>query len=329
MTAPTHSSLHHRESAGVMLGLAAVLAWATSASCVLWIGRQVGVWQYLAIGNLIGCIGQVVFYRMLGRGPRSLFVLPPRLWAVSVLGFVFYSICYATGLLSAASDAQAVGVGLMNHLWPVLTVVFSLFLVPSARMTFRLGLALVLAFGGLVFANQHAMIQAGMSSAGLPYLLGGLAGISWALYSALIARWRDWGQRYATAPAGFLMVSIAGAIGCLLTGGWRPVDARTWMAFVYLGLIPNAAGYMLWEMALHRAPATTLGLMASATPVLSTLCLLGLFALTGQSGRLPAHWQALLIGAVLIAAAALLVSIRAGTVRRGSSRKVAVGQASE
>jgi drug/metabolite transporter (DMT)-like permease len=88
------------------------------------------------------------------------------------------------------------------------------------------------------------------------------------------------------------------------------MDGPMWLAFLYLGLVPNAAGYMLWERALHRAPAATLGLLASATPVLSTLCLLGLFALAGKSRTVPAQWLSLLTGAALVAAAALLVSVR-------------------
>src|SRR3990172_1040739 len=182
-----------------MLGLAAILAWATSASCVLWIGRQMGIWQFLAIGSVIGCIGQVVFYRMLGRRPRDLFTMPPLLWVLAALGFVVYSACYAAGLLAAASDAQAVGVGLGNHLWPILTVVFSLFLVPGTRMSMRLGLALSLSLGGLVLANWHEIVQPGASGAAMPYVLGGLAGVCWGLYFALVARWREWGQPVAAA----------------------------------------------------------------------------------------------------------------------------------
>ena len=310
MTAETHNPTHRRETTGVLLGLAAILAWGTSASCAVWVGRQVGVWQYLAIGSLIAGSGQLLFYRLLGRPLRSLFVMPPRLWALAVLGFVVYSACYATGLITAGSDAQAVGVSLMNYIWPVLTVVFCLFLVPGSRMSGRLGMALAVSLIGLAVANGHEIAQLRLHGAALPYLLGGLAGGIWALYSALIARWRNWGHHYATAPAGFLMIGIISALGCLVTREWRAVDARTWAAFLYLGLVPNAIGYMLWELALHRAPATRLGLMASATPVLSTLCMLVLFTLSGKTRTLPSHWEALLLGAGLVATAVLLVSVR-------------------
>ncbi len=308
MKSQTHHFPHHRVRAGVLLGIVSMLVWATSSSCVLWIGRQVGVWQYLAVGSLIAAAGQVAFYRLMGRSPRSLFVMPLRLWGLAALGFVLYSVCYAGGMIMAASDTQAAGVSLMNYLWPILTVVFSLFLVPGSRMSARLGVALALSFAGLVFANWPAIVQTGAGGLGVPYVLGGLAGICWGLYSALVSRWRAWGQHYATAPAGFLMIGLVGVAGCLLTGEWRPVDARTWGAFLYLGLVPNAAGYMLWELALHRAPPVTLGLLGAAMPVLSTLCLLILFAFTGQSRTLPPHWESLVAGAALIAAAVLVVS---------------------
>lgn len=304
-----------RESRGALLGLAAILAWATSAAGVYWIGRRLGTWQYLAIGCLIGCLGQVACYRLLGRSPQDLFRLPWRQWLLAVLGFVLYLTCYAAGLVAAVTDAQAVGVSLLNYLWPVLTVVLAVVLVPGTRLTPRVGAALAVALGGLVVANWREIGRVTGPGAVLPYVLGGLAGIFWALYSALVARWRDRGQRYATAPAGFLMISLIGAIVCVFQGDWRPVTTPTWLALLYVGLVPNAAGYLCWEWALHRASPVTLGLLGAGTPMLSTLCLLGLFTLTGQSRITPHHWGPWLLGAGLVAAAVLLVSVKPGAER--------------
>ncbi len=94
-----------------------------------------------------------------------------------------------------------------------------------------------------------------------------------------------------------------------MKGEWRIIDTWTWMALLYSGLVPHAAGYMLWELALHRFSATRLGLMGAATPVLSTMCLLSLFAVTGKSDATLAQWGLLLTGAALILAAVLAVSI--------------------
>ncbi len=302
--------LKNQEFVGILLGFGAILAWATSPTSILWIGRQVGVWQYLAIGNFIGFCGQVLLYRLLGRNPATLFVLPKKLWLLTILGFVIYSFVYAGGLLTATSNAQAVGVSLMNYLWPVLTVVFCVFLIPDTRMSARLGISMAIGVIGLIVANWQEIIMAGKNISVMPYLLGGIAGVSWAAYSAFISRWRDWASQYATAPVGFLMVSIVGFIGCIVTGQWQPIDIKTWCAFLYLGLVINAVGYMLWELALHRAPATKLGIMGSATPVLSTLCLLTLFTLTGKAETSPQQWSYSLFGAILIAASVLVVSIK-------------------
>lgn len=63
--------------------------------------------------------------------------------------------------------------------------------------------------------------------------------------------------------------------------------------------------------------AARLGLMASATPGLSTLCLLALFfALTCQSRSLLTHWESLLLGAALVAAAVLMVSVKPASDQR-------------
>jgi drug/metabolite transporter (DMT)-like permease len=198
----------------------------------------------------------------------------------------------------------------MNQLWPIMTVVFSLFLVPGSRLHPRLALALVLSIAGLALANWQGIVQACSDSTVLPYLLGALAGVSWGLYSAVVARWREWCQHYAIAPAGFLMIGLVGIAGCLITGEWYSGNVRLWLVFIYMGIIPNAAGYMLWEMALHRMPAVKLGILGASTPVLSTLCLFGMFAVTGQSRALPDGWPNLLAGAGLITVAVLLVSAR-------------------
>jgi hypothetical protein len=69
---------------------------------------------------------------------------------------------------------------------------------------------------------------------------------------------------------------------------------------------PLGGGYMLWELALHRAPGTLLGLLGSATPVLSTVCLMGMFALTGSVRAGGARYAVLLAASVLIGAAVVL-----------------------
>jgi drug/metabolite transporter (DMT)-like permease len=108
----------------------------------------------------------------------------------------------------------------------------------------------------------------------MPYGLALIAALTWAIYSALLARWRDWAKNYVTSPIGFLAI---GVIGVLITAGTRHSVPRltgfgTLMTLLY-GAGPLAVGYLLWEIALARARVQTLSLIAAATPILSTTLL--------------------------------------------------------
>ena len=74
---------------------------------------------------------------------------------------------------------------------------------------------------------------------------------------------------------------------------------------IFVGLGPEGAGYLMWELALHRAAASTLGLLGSATPVLSTLWLLAMFASTAD-GKTQPDMSKLLAGAFLIGVSVLI-----------------------
>ena len=108
----------------------------------------------------------------------------------------------------------------------------------------------------------------------LPYGLAFAAALSWAVYSASLARWRYWAGGYVTSPLGFLLTgAVAAGVHCAADSA--PVDPGgrgLWLALGY-GVGPLAVGYLLWEMALDRASVQALSLLGAFTPVLSTLVL--------------------------------------------------------
>lgn len=297
------------------MGVAAIALWSTAVSTTFWGTNRMGVWQFLTLACGIGGILQIAAYRLMGRSVRSIFLPPPRLWLVTLLGFVLYLLVYSQALASSATQTQAVCVGLINHLWPTLTVLFSVLLVPGTVMTRRLGLACLMAMSGPVLADWgevRNLFVAGAADASAasvpvwPYLLAALAAVLWAGYSAYLARWRAWADRYATAPVGFLVTAILSGAACRLTGQWRQLDGQDWAMVCFAGLGPYAAGYMFWELALHRAPAKVLGLLAAVTPVLSTLCLFLLFSFSGMKVSGQTQYPTVLAGAVLVGSAVVL-----------------------
>jgi drug/metabolite transporter (DMT)-like permease len=267
---------------GLILGSVAVLFWSFGSSLVYLGAKQAGTWPFVAIAALVGGGSQLIGWRIYRGDLRSALWLPWRLWAVTLLCFVVYGLVWPWAL-SSSSPTQVFGVSLINYLWPVLTVLFSAWWVPGARLTKRTILATLLALAGLVCANlQHirellaADTGTGVSSVGrfLPYGLAMLAAVIWAIYSSLLARWRDWARNYVTSPVGFV---LTGTIACAVTGLSGNVPEKLSFAGTVIilcyGLGPMAVGYLLWEIALSKAKVHTLSLLAAATPVLSTFLL--------------------------------------------------------
>jgi drug/metabolite transporter (DMT)-like permease len=267
-----------------MLGIGAVGFWSFSSSLIFLGARDAGAWPFVALSSLTGA-GLQLIWRRLRRGElRSALRLPWRLCAVPVCCFVLYGLAWPWAL-AVSTPGQVVGVNLINYLWPILTVVFSAWWVPGVRLTGRLIGAMLLAMAGLALANfpqiRHALSTrpATGSFPGhglLPYALALVAAVTWAIYSACLARWHRWAKDYVTSPMGFLII---GLIAGVIVGAGGSLPSRlAWSAVgmtLLYGAGPLAAGYLLWEMALPRAKVQTLSLLAATIPVLSTflLCL--------------------------------------------------------
>ncbi len=285
----------------------AVVCWSFGASFVYLGAREAGTWFFVAVGSTAAAALQFLFRRSRHGELRTALRLPWRLWAGPVFCFVVYGLAWPLALATSTPE-RVFGVSLVNYLWPVLTVAFSVFLVPGVRLNLKLLAALALALAGLVLANvrelaglwgTHSASQDSGWRALLPYVLSFVAAVSWALYSALLARWRAWAQGYVTSPIGFALI---GAVGFLMLVARKVPEngishaGLLWTLLYAAG--PLAAGYLLWELALAKARVQTLSVIAAATPVLST-ALLCLFL-----HRLPGI--ELVLAAVLVSAGVVL-----------------------
>ncbi len=296
-----------QHSLGLWFGSAAVLVWSFGSALVYFGARDTGTWSFIAIGSTSAALLQFGVRRVQTGEVWTALLLPWRLWAGPVLCFVCYGLVWPLAL-AASSPGQVFGTNLLNYLWPVLTVVFSAFLVPGVRLTPRTLLALGLAAAGLVLANagEFPRLLARASGNGswtpaefLPYLLGLTAAVTWALYSALLARWRSWAIQYVTSPVGFLLIGVSAWIVLLLGSRGTANSSRSGLLWTLLyGTGPLAAGYLLWELALARTRVQTLSLLAAGIPVLSTAILCVFLR------RMPG--PELVLAAILVAAGVLL-----------------------
>jgi len=255
------------------LGLAAILLWSTSVAFGRSLGEQLGPLTTAALiytlGGLLGTAVLAVSNKL-----PALRALPRRYLLGCGALFCAYMASLYLGLGLAATHSQVLQVGLLNYLWPTLTVLLS---VPILRL--RAGPLLVpgaiLATAGVFLATTQDQsltwpaIQVNLAQNGLPYLLGLSAALSWALYSTLSRRWAS----QAAGQAVPLFMLCTG----LLLGGARALVAETtqWspravaeLAYMVVG---SNLAYAFWERAMRRGDIVLVAAASLLTPLLSTL----------------------------------------------------------
>jgi drug/metabolite transporter (DMT)-like permease len=276
-----------------LIGGTAVLMWATLAPLTI-LAAGVPPFLLVALTFAQGATVGIVWQLLRGDNPLRHLRQPPIAWAIGVGGLFGYHLVYFIALRLA----PAVEVNLINYLWPLLIVVFSA-LLPGERLRAwhvagaLAGLAgtvlLVTRGGGVAVAADHVP----------GYVLALGSAVLWASYSILRRRY---GEAPTEAVAGFCLVTAILAAVCHLlleTTVW-PDGAIAWAAVLALGLGPVGAAFFVWDVGVRHGDIRALGALSYATPLLSTMLLIGL-------GLAPGHWT-VWIACALIAGGSLLAS---------------------
>lgn len=197
--------------------------------------------------------------RTRARIPRGIAAFGPLL-VLGAVGFYFVA-------LRRAPAAEA---ALIAYTWPVL------FVVAAELATYRRVGAPALAGSALAFGGAAIVLAPG-SVSGLPawdgYLFAFGSGSCWAAFS-LLAR----GQRQplaAVMPRLFAIAALWAAIGhVLLEVTLWPLPVGLMLSIAAIGAGPYGFAFLLWDAALRGGRSTTIGTLAYAVPVLSTLLLI-------------------------------------------------------
>ena len=286
-----------------LLGLVAILLWSTTIAFSRSLTEQLGTltaafWIY----TLAGLLGMLMAILQPGGSWRKMFSLPRSyLWGCGAL-FVIYIAALYLAVGSASNRTQVIAVGLLNYLWPGLSLAFSVPILKRKASPW-LAAGIVLALAGVWLAttagssdsdNALAFISAGSL---LPYSLALLAAASWGLYSNLSRRWG--GEEEGGAVPLFLLASG------LLLGILRLAspETSTWstsalLELGYMALLPGMLAYVLWDVAVRKGNLILVASLSYLTPLLSTL--FTILVLGVQPG--PGLW----IGALMVVAGALV-----------------------
>lgn len=264
--------------------LGAIVLWSTLASFGV-------VLSHLPPFYLTGCALSLGALPGIARFAR--WRVPPATLVLGVAGlFGFHFL-----LFLALRYAPPVEANLVNYLWPLLIVLLTPLLLPGWRLQVRHVQAALLGFAGAALAIGAAPAAAS-STALAGFALAAGSAVVWACYSLLtrrVAPFSSW------AIGGFALA--AGALSLLCHALFEPpaaLRAGDLPLLLALGLGPMGGAFYLWDIAMKRGDPRVIGVLAYATPLLSTLLLV---VVTGRTLS-PALGGA----AFLVIAAAALAS---------------------
>ena len=259
------------------LGLASIVLWSTTVAFGRSLSEQVGMLTTAFLIYLIGGLLGSVYLVMSGRY-RSALHQGKRYLSVCGGLFAVYTVAFYVAIGLAVNRSQVLELGLINYLWPTLTVVFSAVLLKKRMTVFFIPGVIAATVGVVIATTQNAELswQAFMANVlGNPvaYIMALTAAVSWGLYSALSRKWGEGGDSEAVPLFMLLTAAVLGA-GLLIYPEDSQWSLRSVAELLFLATGSNLA-YVFWEIATRRGDITLVASASYFTPLLSTLISVG------------------------------------------------------
>ncbi|MFV0547193.1 MAG: aromatic amino acid DMT transporter YddG [Limnobaculum xujianqingii] len=251
-----------------LCGVIAILLWSMSVALTRSISEALGPFGAgAAIYSVSGLLVLCVIGLPKVREQRSTY-----LWGCGAL-FVVYMVCFALAIGMAANRAQTLEIGLINYLWPSLTLAFALPLL-KVKARWWLWPGIFLAFCGVVWvvSGGTLSLQQFITHARenpIAYLLALIAALSWALYSNLV---RIYCQGKGVLPL-FLLATSVCLWGMTFVFSGLPTKMPSTATLLELLLMggTTAIAYLCWDKAMRQGNMTLVAALSYFTPLFSIL----------------------------------------------------------
>ena len=238
------------------------------------ISEQLG--PMTAAAGVYSVSGSIALIRLLcSREKRQQISQVPRKYLIGCgIPFLSYMIALFLAIGLATSHQQVLEVGLLNYLWPTLTILLSLiilkrkatlWLVPGTLLALA-GIFLVLTQGAHVSLRS---ILGNVASNPAAYALGLVAAVSWAVYSNFTRRWaRDSAQGMVDL---FLPITaIVLIVIALLSESTHTWNVRVLLEVGFLGTVTYVA-YWSWDTSMRTGNFVLVTAASYLTPFFSTV----------------------------------------------------------
>ncbi|UDQ77781.1 aromatic amino acid DMT transporter YddG [Pectobacterium brasiliense] len=278
-----------------LTGLLAIVLWSTSVGLIRSLTEALGPIGGAAMIYSTSTLCLLAFYGF----PRIKTLPRVYLFAGGAM-FVCYEIFLSLSIGLADSRMQAIEIGMINYLWPSLTVFFSLF-INQQKSRFLLWPGLALSLGGIVWIMKGEsdwtpeLLWNNILANPLAYSLAFSAALTWALYCNITRRY---GQGKSGVSLFFFVASLLLWIQYSFSAeGAISLTLPSSLQLLFMGT-STALAYSVWNIGIQHGNLTLLATASYFTPVLSTL----LAALWLNITPAVSFWQ----GVVMVTAGSLL-----------------------
>ncbi|MEQ9943833.1 aromatic amino acid DMT transporter YddG [Pectobacterium aroidearum] len=251
-----------------LTGLLAIMLWSTSVGLIRSLTEALGPIGGAAMIYSTSTLCLVAFYGL----PRIKTLPKVYLFAGGAM-FVCYEIFLSLSIGLADSRMQAIEIGMINYLWPSLTIFFSLF-INQQKIRFLLWPGLALALGGIVWIMKGdsnwtpELLWNNILANPLAYSLAFSAALTWALYCNITKRY---GQGKSGVSLFFFVSSLVLWIQySFSTEGTISLTLPSSLQLIFMGA-STALAYSAWNIGIQHGNLTLLAAASYFTPVLSTL----------------------------------------------------------
>lgn len=249
-----------------LVGLTAILLWSLIVGLIRSVSEHFGPTGGAAL--IYSCASILL---LLTAGPTNVRRFPKSYLMLGSVLFVSYELCLALSIGYAHTSRQAIEVGMINYLWPALTLIFAIvFNGQPARWWVVPGFVIATVGIGWVLGGRQGLdlqgIFANLQDNPLSYGLAFAGAVIWATYCTVTARMAK-GHNGITLF--FSLTALALWIKYLAVGGQPLVFDYQAMLYLALGASAMGFGYGAWNIGILHGNVTILAGASYFIPVLS------------------------------------------------------------
>lgn len=262
-----------------VIGLSALLMWSTLIGLIRLISERLDPMISITLLYSLSAVILLILFRI-----PNFKTINKKYLIIATLLFVTYELSFSFSITLAANAQQAIELGVINHLWPSLTILLMV-VCKEIRFHTLLLVGLACAFFGIIYIQtdglriQPDQFLSNLIHHPLPYFLAFIAAFLWAIYCVLLKKMSNGSNIIAFL---FLMTAITLWIKNLFFSGgfsFPTIALSTWL-YLILASTLLGLGYAAWNIGIMHGNMNILISSSYFIPVISALFSAMLFGIS-------------------------------------------------